>query len=145
MPIKLALKIFTTQLVLLYGVEVWGPYLFSNLNNWEKNETERVHTQFLKRILGCDIHTSNIMTRTELGRGPLICDIRKATLYNKQVKSNLGSLANQALQYESEDNDDSNIFQLIRRFTPFYQVNQETQRSIEPVNKYGIQKQFCFL
>ena len=56
------------------------------------------------------------------------------------MKSNLGSLTNQALQYESENDDDSNIFQLIR-FTPFYQVNQETQRSNEPVNKYGIQKQ----
>ena len=61
------------------------------------------------------------------------------------MKSNLGSLANQALQYESENDDDSIIFQLIRRFTPFYQVNQETQRSKEPVNKYGIQKQnFAF-
>ena len=61
------------------------------------------------------------------------------------MKSNLGSLANQALQYESENDDDSNIFQLIRRFTPFYQVNQETQRSIEPVNKYGTQNQnFAF-
>ena len=35
MPIKLALKIFTTQLVpiLLYGAEVYGPYIFKNLEN----------------------------------------------------------------------------------------------------------------
>ena len=79
----LALKIFTTQLVpiLLYGVEVWGPNIFKNLENWENSKTEKVHTQFLKRLLGCDIRTSNIMTRTELGRRPLICDIiRKSAL-----------------------------------------------------------------
>ena len=149
MPIKLALKIFATQLVpiLLYGVEVWEPYIFTNLQDWGKSETEKVDTQFPKRILGCDIHTSNIMSRTELGRRPLICDIiRKSTLYIKQVKSHLGSLANQALEYESENDDNSNIFQLARRFTPFYQVNQETQNIIEPVNKYEIQKQnFAFM
>ena len=116
------------------------------MQDWETSDTEKVHTQFLKRILGCDIHTSNIMARTELGRRPLICDIiRKSTLYIKQIKSHLGSLANQALEYESEDDDNSNIFQLARRFTPFYQVNQETQKIIELVNKYGIQKQnFAF-
>ena len=69
MPLKLAFKIFTTQLVpiLLYGAEVWGPYIFKNLEDWEKSETEKVHTQFLNRILSCDIRTSNIMTRTVLG------------------------------------------------------------------------------
>ena len=144
MPIKLALKIFSTQLapILLYGAEVWGPYTFSNMNNWEKSETEKVHTQFLKRILGCDIHTSNIMTRTELGRRPLICDIiRKSALYIKHVKLNLGSLVSQALDFESDNNDDSNIFQLARKFTPYYQVNQETQELIEPVNKNEVKNQ----
>ena len=143
-PIKLALKIFTTQLqpILLYGAEVWGPYVFTDLRNWEKSETEKVHTQFLKRILGCDIRTSNIMTRTELGRRPLICDIiRKSALYIKKVKLNIESLANQALKHESENNDDSNIFQLVRKFTPFYQVNPETQEITEPLNKKGIHKQ----
>ena len=141
MPVKLSLKIFTTQLapILLYGAEVWGPYVFNNLNNWEKTETEKVHTQFLKRILGCDIHTSNIMTRTEMGRKPLICNIiKKSALYIKHVKSNICSFANQALVYESENDDDNNIFQLVRKFTPFH---QGTDESTQPLNKEGVQKQ----
>ena len=141
MPVNLALKIFTTQLVpiLLYGAEVWGPYVFKNLINWEKSETERVHTQFLKRILGCDIRTSNIMTRTEVGRKPLICDIiRKSALFIKHVKSNVGSLAWQAMEYEKENFDDDNVFQLIRKFTPYY---NETGETVEPPNINGVRKQ----
>ena len=140
-PVRLALKIFTTQLqpILLYGAEVWGPYVFNNLCSWEKSETEKVHTQFLKRILGCDIHTSNIMTRTEMGRKALICDIiKKSALYIKNVKSNTESLAGQALAYEGENDDEKNIFQLVRKFTPFY---QGTDESVEIVNKNRVRKQ----
>ena len=129
-PVKLAIKIFMTQSqpTLLYGAEVWGPYVFTDLNKWGKSEIGKVHTQFLKRILGCDIRTSNIMARTELGRRPLICDIiRKSALYIKKAKLNLESLAVQGLEYENVNNDDNNIFQLVRKFTPFYQVNPETQ------------------
>ena len=54
------------------------------------------------------------------------------------MKSNLGSLGNQALEYGNDD--DINILQLVRRFNTFYQVNQETPKSIETVSKYEIQK-----
>ena len=54
------------------------------------------------------------------------------------MKSNLGSLASQALEYEHENNDDSNIFQLVRKFTPYF---QETEEFVEPLNKKGVQKQ----
>ena len=50
LPIKLAIKIFKSQIVpiLLYGSEVWGPYInFDNLT-WGDSNTEQVHTQFLK-------------------------------------------------------------------------------------------------
>ena len=143
-PVKLAIKISMTQLqpILLYGAEVWGPYVFTDLNKWGKSEIEKVHTLFLQRILGCDIRTSNIMARTELGRRPLICDIiRKSGLYIKKVKLNLESLAIQGLEYENVNNDDNNIFQLVRKFTPFYQVNPETQAVPEPLNKKEIHNQ----
>ena len=82
------------------------------------------------------------MIRTELGKKTLICDItRKSALYINQLKLNPKSLANQALQYESENNDDSNIFQLVRTFTPFYRINQENQEFIQTINKRKIQKQ----
>ena len=82
------------------------------------------------------------MARTELGRRPLICDIiRKSALYIKKVKLNLESLAIQGLEYENVNNDDNNIFQLVRKFTPFYQVNPETQAVPEPLNKKEIHNQ----
>ena len=132
-PVKLALKIFNTQLepILLYGAEVWGPYVFTNQANWEKLETEKVHTQFLKRILGCDIHTSNVMTRTELGRSPLYCKvIRKTVSFIQSIVAKPDSLVYEALQYEKVINDDKNIFQMIKTFTPFHGIDLKTFGSL---------------
>ena len=114
-----------------------GSYVFNDLTNWEKCETEKVHTQFLKSILGCDIRTSNIMARTELGRRPVICDIiRKSALYiKKKVKLNIQSLAAQALGDENLNNDNNNIFQLVRTFTLYYLIKSE------PLNKKEIHNQ----
>ena len=80
----------------------------------------------MKRILECDIRTSNIMAITESGRRPVICDIRKSALYIKKVKLNIESMATQALEYGNRNNDDNNMFQLVRKFTPYCQVNPET-------------------
>lgn len=134
-PVKLALKLFTALLepILLYGAEVWGPYVFTDLHKWERSESEKVHTQYLKRILGCDLHASNLMVRTELGRTPLICNIiRKSVLYIQNVKSRPDSLVCQALEFEGNNTDNCNIFQLVRKFTPFYQEHPETHESKEP-------------
>ena len=53
LPIKLAIKIFNSQVVpiLLYGSEVWGPYMNLDYVTWENSKTERVQTQFLKQVL----------------------------------------------------------------------------------------------
>ena len=98
----LGLKIFESQLVpiLLYGGEVWGPYLNHDFSTWEKSEIEKTHTQFLKRILGCHIHTSNIMARSEVGRRPLLCQIVGNSLnFIKHIRSNPESLAYHALEH----------------------------------------------
>ena len=128
LPIKISLKILFTQLVpiLLYGSEVWGPYSNFNFSNWEKSETEKTFTQYLKRVLGCDIRTANLMTRTELGTRPLLCDIlRRSVSFLNHVKSNPESLANQALIYERTLDDEGNVLQLVRTCTPFNQENWE--------------------
>ena len=43
LPPRLAIQIFTTQIVpiLLYGAEVWGPYLNFDFTKWEKSETKK--------------------------------------------------------------------------------------------------------
>ena len=68
LPRRLALKLFNSQItpILLYGSEVWGPYMNYDYLSWELSKIERVQTQFLKRMLGCNIQTSNIMTRGEV-------------------------------------------------------------------------------
>ena len=91
-PIKLSLKLMTSQIIpiLLYGAEVWAPYGNYDFKTWERVDTEKVHTQFLKRILGTDIRTSNILSRMELGRRPLLVDIiNRSTSFIKHIKSNI--------------------------------------------------------
>ena len=136
-PVRLSLKIFTSQIVpiLLYGAEVWAPYSNYDFKTWEKSETEKSHTQFLKRILGCDIRTSNVMTRTEVGRRPLLCDIiSRSVSFINHIKHNHMSLANQSLKYDSELNDDCNVLQLIRKFIPTHECDISS-------NKEKIKKQ----
>ena len=71
LPIKLMLKVFNAQIkpILLYGSEVWGPYMDFDYITWDRNKIEMTHNQFLKRALGCNFHTSNLMTRGRWGLG----------------------------------------------------------------------------
>lgn len=64
-PTRLAIKIFNSQIkpILLYGAEVWGPYIDCDYDGWDNNKIEQTHTQYLKRCLGCNNQTSNIMAR----------------------------------------------------------------------------------
>ena len=123
LPPRLALKIFSTQIapILLYDAEVWAAYSNFKFSNWDKTCIERTHTQFLKRILGCDIHSPNLMVSGELGKRPLLCDaIRRSVLYIKQVALYTGTLAYHALDQELFLNDESNIFYLARMYTPYF-------------------------
>ena len=88
LPIKLALKVFNSQIVpiLLYGCEVWGPYMNLDFNQWDKTKCEQVQTQFVKRLLGCNIHTSNAMILRDVGCRPLLVTIlERALLYYKTI------------------------------------------------------------
>ena len=101
LPTRLALKIFMTQIspILLYGCEVWGPYLNYDYYSWENSETEKVFTQFIKRILGCAIQSANLMVRSEVGTRPLLSNIiRRSILYIKSTSLCDETLANQYLE-----------------------------------------------
>ena len=141
LPTRLALKIFMTQIspILLYGCEVWGPYLNYDYYSWENSETEKVFTQFIKRILGCAIQSPNIMLRSEVGTRPLLSNIiRRSILYIKSTSLCDETLANQALDLETDLYDDHNIFSLVRKYTPFY---QENYNFLEPKDKKEIRNQ----
>ena len=82
-PIDLQLKIFDALVapILLYGSEVLG---------FEKNDNiEKVHLQFLKKNLGVRITTPNFLVYGELGRYPLIVNIkcRMLCFWGKLVSS----------------------------------------------------------
>ena len=82
---------------------------------------EKVHSQFLKRIMGCDIHSSNHMVRGEVGKRSLICDvITRSTLYIKHVDSIGGSFANLALDIEASLEDENNVLSLVSQYTSYY-------------------------
>ena len=89
---------------------MWGPYLNTNFSKWERNEVEKTHTQFLKRILGCNIQTSNNMIRGEVGNRPLLIDvIKRVVAYTKNIKERPTSTVSSAYDFEST-NDITQIF-----------------------------------
>ena len=121
LPTKLTIKIFNAQIkpILLYGSEIWEPYHNYNYDNWDASDTEKCHTQFLKRILGCDVHSPNLMIRSEFGLFPLLTDvICRSVTYIRHLDLTKSSLAHQALLYEMKSNDDYNILQLCRVYKP---------------------------
>ena len=102
-PIKLALKLFDALIkpILLYGAEVWGPYTNFDYKKWEGSKVEMTHTQFLKSLIGCTFHTSNIMTRAELGVRPLLVDVNiRVTTYIKSILERPDATVNSALEFE---------------------------------------------
>ena len=119
LPTRIALKIFKCQIVpiLIYGSEVWGPYQNNNYTTWDKSNIERVHTQFLKRILGCNIQTSNIMTRGEVGHRPLLLEILKRyVLYKKNVIARKTSIVNTAFEFETSNDVNPNFCDFVENF-----------------------------
>ena len=118
-PIKLALKLFDALIkpILLYGAEVWGPYLDSDFNKWETSKIEMAHTQFLKRVLGCSFHTSNIMTRGELGVRPLLIDVNiKVMTYIRNIIERQQATVYTALEFERNNDTDPNIIRYLNKF-----------------------------
>ena len=74
LSIKTLLKLFDACIVpiIIYGSEVWRPYLNHEYSKWNTNIIERLHLQFLKRILGVNRSTTNELVRAEVGRVPLV-------------------------------------------------------------------------
>ena len=73
LPIKLALKLFDTLIkpILLYASEVWEPFLNQDSAKWDYNDIEKIHLQFMKRIMGVNRSTTNILIRGEMNRHSL--------------------------------------------------------------------------
>ena len=118
LPKKLAIKIFNSLItpILLYGSEVWGPFMNYNYLSWESSKIERVQTQFLKRLLGCNIQTSNIMARGEVGIRPLLLNVIKRVVgYTNSIKQRPTSTVYTAFCFESTNNISPNFCSFIEK------------------------------
>ena len=118
-------------LILLYGSEVWAP--FSNLDwkSWESTETEKVHTQFLKRLLGVNGSTTSLLVRGEMGRHSLLEKITLRNInYIKYVENKQAqSLVNQAVKYEAQHSQDrKKIYSILLKH------NNNNVRETSPAN-----------
>ena len=72
LPVHIAPKLDSLIVpILLYGCEILGPYEDHNSMTWDKKSIEKIHTQFLKRLLGVNVSTTNVMIRSETRRYPL--------------------------------------------------------------------------
>lgn len=78
-PTKFWLKIIDSIIkpIALYGSEIWGPLYGLDYKQWDKSPTEVLHLQICKSVLGVHRTSSNLASRAELGRYPLLLDINK--------------------------------------------------------------------
>ena len=119
LPVSLAIKIFNSQIVpiLLYGSEVWGPYMEKTFENWDETNIERTQTKYLKQVLGCSYQTSNNLVRADTGCRPLIIQIIKRYIsYIKNIKLTTCKLSYDAFMYESESSESPNFIQFLEKF-----------------------------
>lgn len=75
------------------------------------------HTQFLKRALGCNFQTSNIMTRGEVGVRPLLIDVKVRIMnYIKSIEERRQSTVYSALEFERKNEVAPNFYQYLSQF-----------------------------
>jgi hypothetical protein len=104
LSVKTLLKLFDSLIspILLYGSELWEPYLNQDDEKWDKNSIEKVHLSFMKRLLGLNRSTSNTMVRGDMGRYSLKSLIISRNIkYLTQIKQKSdNTLVKQAYLYE---------------------------------------------
>lgn len=104
-PIRTALMIFKALVIpiLTYGSEIWSPFLNQDNDKWEQNPIEKVHSQYLKQLLGVNRSTTNVMVKGDLGLHSLQAQVFQNHLnYMKYVHSKHNTLVTQAYIYERE-------------------------------------------
>ena len=143
--IKNMLKLFDTCIspILLYGSEVWGPYLNINYKNWESTPIEKLHTQYIKRLLRVNRSTTNFLTRADTGRNPLMAPILAQNInYIKyEENKNDSTLAKQALNYEKTlTTGRSTILTLLQNHENGFKQNLKENEHIMTVGKFKLRK-----
>ena len=116
---KTVLKIFNAQIapILLYGAEVWGPFSNLDFESWDICNIEKVHTKFLKHLLGCNTKTCNNMIRAETGCQPLVVNLlQRYITYVKNLETRTYALCYDAITYESRNSVAPNFLKFAENF-----------------------------
>ena len=149
LPMKLisvttALRLFDSCIspILLYASEVWFPYVYNEPKKWDETPIEKVHTQFLKRMLGVNYSTTNLMVRRECGRNPLSVEILKRnTSYIQYLMRKEDAIARQALIYElAQPLESSSITDQLTKLIPKAEpyLNKHILQSSKEKRNYAI-------
>ncbi len=105
------LKLFDSMIkpIITYGCEIWQQQFYKslstlNVNNCDRLPFEKLHNRVCKQIIGVGKYSSNIATRTELGRLPISEYILKQTVnyWSKLMQCKPNSLLYQSLLSEKE-------------------------------------------
>ena len=63
--------------ILTDNSEVSGTFVRSDVKSWHKSRIKKAHFRFCKRYLEIQNKASNIVSRAELGKYPMIIDINE--------------------------------------------------------------------
>ena len=146
-PIKTMLKLFDACItpILLYGSEIWGAYTNIDHNKWESTPIEKIHTQLLKRILGVNRSTTNIV-RGEMGRHSLQAYIlNRNKNYIKYVENKCNTtLVKQALNYEQSKMEcRPTVPCLLQNHENGLRTHLKNEEEIKHVNKLLRKRRVC--
>jgi hypothetical protein len=119
LPIKVALKLFDAIIkpILLYGSEVWEPFLHQDDKKWDQNDIERTYLLFLKQILGVNRSTTTAMVRGELNRHSLQEEILRRNInYAGYIDKKIGKpYVQQAFNHEMRRTSTKTFFSSMNR------------------------------
>ena len=129
LPIKVALKLYDAIIkpILLYGSEVWEPFLNQDNIKWDQNDIERTYLRFLKQTLGVNRSATTTMVRGELNRHSLQEEILRRNInYAGYIQAKTGNpFVQQAFNYELQRTSTSTFFTTMDRYTDkIYNIRQ---------------------
>ena len=104
--------------ILLYGSEVWAPFMNLDWKKWDTTQIEKIHTQFLTRLKGVNRSTTNVLIRSEVGRHSLQEQILGRNInYIKYIENkDPSSFVQQAANYEILYIDERNSYSLLKKY-----------------------------
>ena len=104
--------------ILSYNSEIWGVYVKHDFKAWDNTPVEKTHLKLNK--------ASNVASRSELGRFPLIINIYKNILYYKLylLRKNEDTIVKQAFRtsLELQCNDKNSFYHDLMKMSEYYDL-----------------------